>query len=276
MAVCIPISLWVISGISVSKIIFQLDTRTSVFVALACGLIIGVVEGVVIISPRSRGVAIARTLIAIVMAIIGAITFDLVLFDREVKAELVANKKEKIQETYAKRIDDQEKEVHSKKADWDQKLSNAVCEGDGTCGTGQRNLGPRYKALKKEADDAKDTYRKAEESLFNLRSEQIASIERINEYSDEVKNAGLLDRVAALHERISRNRIALSVFLLFFFLVFAFELMVLSVKLAFGETIDDKKEEMEVKLEKLRLESYLAAITSPVRHAKYCADRALS
>ena len=61
-----------------------------------------------------------------------------------------------------------------------------------------------------------------------------------------------------------------------FFLVFAFELMVLSVKLAFGETIDDKKEKMEVELEKLKLESYLEAVTSPVRHGKYCADRALS
>lgn len=276
MAICIPISLWAISGFMISHVIFQLDIGSSAWVALACAFIISLVEGVVILSPKSVKVAFARIVIGIVMAAIGAVTIDLVIFNREVRAQLIANKKEEIRQDYAKRINDQEAEVHKKKADWDQKLLSAVCEGDGSCGTGQRSLGPRYKILKKEADDAKEAYRKAEEVLSPMNEQRKLEIDKIDEDNDEVKNAGLLDRVAALHERIRHSNSATLVFALFIILVFALELLVLSVKFTFGETIDDKKEEIEAKLEQLRLESYMAAVNSPVRHAKYCADRAIS
>jgi hypothetical protein len=276
MAISIPISLWAVSGYMVSRIIFQQDAGASALTALACGFVISLVEGIVILSPKSRRVAAARAVIGLVMAAIGAVTVDLVVFDREVRAQLILNAKDEARQDYDNRINKQEKEVQRKKADWDQKLRNAECEGAGTCGTGRRNLGPLYMALKKEADDAKAAYRTAEDFLFQLRDGRTPTIAKIDENSDAVRNAGLLDRLAALHDRIGRNTITIVVFFLFITLVLALEMMVLSVKFAFGETIDDKKEETETQLEQLRLESYVAAVSSPVRHAKYCADRALS
>lgn len=276
LAILIPIGLWSMSGFMISRTVFELDAWSSAWVSIACGLTISIVEGIVILSPKSPKVTAARMVIGLVMAALGAATVDLVIFDREVTAQLIENAKTRVGVDYDNRIRQQQEEVRLNKADWDRKLASASCEGDGTCGSRQRNLGPRYMALKKEADDAKSAYRQAGEGLLKLKEMREAAIGQISEHSKEVKSAGLIDRLTALHQRIFNSAPAMVVFSLFLILILALELMVLSVKLVFGETIDDKKEEIMATLEESRVKDYLAALTSSSRHPKYLFDRTLS
>ena len=61
---------------------------------------------------------------------------------------------------------------------------------------------------------------------------------------------------------------ALVAWLLFFVLVLSMELMVVFVKLVFGETVDDRLERIREQLSRHKAESYLEAMTSPLAGAR--------
>jgi hypothetical protein len=58
----------------------------------------------------------------------------------------------------------------------------------------------------------------------------------------------------------------------FFFLVLAMELMVVFVKLVFGETVDDRLDRIREELSRHKAESYLEAMTSPLAGARMLLD----
>lgn len=82
------------------------------------------------------------------------------------------------------------------------------------------------------------------------------------------EEAGLLSRVEALHHYTMNNTVAMVAWLLFFALVLFMELMVVFVKLVFGETVDDQLDRIREQLSRHKAESYLEAMTSPVAGAR--------
>jgi len=64
-----------------------------------------------------------------------------------------------------------------------------------------------------------------------------------------------------------RHKAAFVFWGLLFLLVLSFELMVIAVKFAFGETVDDKTSKLKEQLDQKKAENYFRTITSPAYKA---------
>lgn len=265
-AIHIPVLLWALSGYAIASTIFNLGNVSSIGVAVFSALLIYMIERIVLATPKKWYVNVVRLLIGIVIAILGASTVDLIIFDKEVTYQLRKAEEQRIGSDYEKQIADQSQVVLTKKADWLKAQKAANCEADGECGSRSKNIGPIYKALKNQADLLRGDYSKAQENLETLHQEKASKLAAA--HNNIIGESGLLARIEALHQYTMENKAALVGWSLFFALILFFELMVVLAKLVFGETVDDQIEAMREELSKNKAMSYLEAVTSPLYNAR--------
>lgn len=271
-AIHIPVILWSVTGYIIAKNIFKLDFEPSLLVSAFCALMIYLVERLVISMPKAWYINIGRLAIGLIIAILGASTVDLIIFDREVTQQLVRNGERRIQGRFNDEVKRQKIEVGERREDWSKAKAAANCEANGTCGSGTRNLGPVARELLRQATVMGEEYKAAAKVLEKIRAERDAAVAvyRLNPIG--IEEAGLLERVRALHQYTKRHKAAFAFWVLFFLLVLSFELMVVAVKFAFGETVDDKTTQLKELLDQKKAESYYETVTSPV----YAANQVLA
>lgn len=271
-AIHIPVILWSVTGYIIAKNIFKLDFELSLLVSGFCALMIYLVERLVISMPKAWYINIGRLAIGLIIAILGASTVDLVIFDREVTQQLVRNGERRIQGQFNDEVKRQKIEVEERREDWTKAKAAANCEANGTCGSGTRNLGPVARELLRQATVMGEEYKAAAKVLEKIRAERDSAVAAYRLNPIGVGDAGLLDRVVALHQFTKRHVMAKAFWWLFLMLVLSFELMVIAVKFAFGETVDDKTSKLKEQIDQKKAENYFETITSPV----YKANQALA
>ena len=263
-AIHIPVILWSVTGYIIAKSIFKLDFDLSLLVSGFCALMIYLVERLVISMPKAWYINIGRLAIGLIIAILGAATVDLVIFDREVTQELTRTGERRIRGQFNDEVKRQKIEVEERREDWAKAKAAANCEANGTCGSGTKNLGPVTRELLRQATVMGEEYKAAALALEKIRADRDAAVDSYRANPTGIENAGLLERVRALHKYTMRDGFALTFYILFFFLVLSFELMVIAVKFAFGETVDDKTNKLKEMLDQKKVENYYETVTSPV------------
>lgn len=263
-AIHIPVILWSVTGFIIAKNIFKLDFEPSLLVSAFCALMIYLVERLVISMPKAWYINIGRLAIGLIIAILGASTVDLIIFDREVTQQLVRNGERRIQGQFNDEVKRQKIEVEERREDWSKAKAAANCEANGTCGSGTRNLGPVARELLRQATVMGEEYKAAAKVLEMIRGERDAAVATYRLNPTGVEEAGLLERVRALHQYTKRHKAAFAFWVLFFLLVLSFELMVIAVKFAFGETVDDKTAKLKEMLDQKKAENYFETVNSPV------------
>jgi hypothetical protein len=203
-----------------------------------------------------------------VISVLGASAVDLVIFEREIVLQLRVTGQARITAEYDLALAQQQAVVSQKKADWMTAQTAANCEADGTCGSRVRSVGPVYQKLAQQAQLLRQDYDRAHARLDALAVERQAALHAWRDSPKALEEAGLLSRVDALHHYTMNNTAALVAWLLFFVLVLSMELMVVFVKLVFGETVDDRLERIREQLSRHKAESYLEAMTSPLAGAR--------
>jgi hypothetical protein len=264
-AIHIPVLLWALTGYVIASTIFELATLPSIALATFCSLLIYMIERIVLATPKKWHVNVMRLLIGIVIAILGASTIDLVIFDKEVSYQLKKSEEQRISNDYENQMAKQSQALLIKKTDWLKAQAAANCEANGQCGSKTKSLGPIYKALKDQTNVLQQDYAKAQSELDNLRRDK--SLKLDDAHKNIISESGLLARIEALHQYTQKNRAALVGWGLFFSLILFFELMVVLAKLVFGETVDDRIEKMREELTQNKAEAYLQAVNSPIFEA---------
>ena len=265
-AIHIPVLLWALTGYVIASTIFNLGNAESAAVAVFCSLLIYMIERIVLATPKKWYVNLVRLLIGVIIAILGASTVDLVIFDKEVTYQLRKVEELRIGNDYENQMAGQLQALLIKKDDWLKAQDAANCEANGQCGSGAKSIGPIYKALKNHADSLKRDYVKAQASLEDLKQEKTSKLD--DAHKNIIAESGLLARIEALHQYTMENKAALVGWCLFFALILFFELMVVLAKLVFGETVDDQIEAMREELSKSKAMSYLDAVSSPLYSAR--------
>lgn len=261
-AIHIPVLLWALTGYVIASTIFALDTIPSSVVAVFCSLLIYLIERIVIATPKKWYVNVLRLLIGIVIAVLGASTVDLVIFDKEVSYQLKKTEEVRINNDYDKQINHQTQTLLTKKADWLKAQSAANCEANGECGSKTKQLGPIYKALKSHADLLQADYAKSQSELETLKKDKEHKLD--SSQKNIIGESGLLARIEALHKYTMENKAALVGWSLFFALILFFELIVVLAKLVFGETVDDRIEKAREELTENRVKTYKETMGSPI------------
>ena len=264
-AIHIPVLLWALTGYVIASTIFGLATLPSLAVATFCSLLIYMIERIVLATPKKWYVNVMRLLIGIVIAILGASSVDLVIFDKEVSYQLKKSEEQRISNNYENQMAKQSQALLIKKTDWLKAQAAANCEANGQCGSKTKSLGPIYKALKDQANVLQQDYAKAQSELDSLLRDK--SLKLDDAHKNIISESGLLARIEALHQYTLENRAALVGWSLFFSLILFFELMVVLAKLVFGETVDDRIEKMREEITQNKAEAYLQAVNSPIFEA---------
>jgi hypothetical protein len=268
--------MWAVTGFVIASQIFQMDDVASSVVAFFSAGLIYLVERLVLATPKAWYVNLARVLIGFVIAVLGASTVDLVIFDREVTQQLIQSGEARLRAEHAQLTDAQAQLVAQKKADWDQAQEAANCEANGTCGSKLRSVGPVYRELARQADVLRQDYLAAQAQLAQLKSQHAQAIEQFRAAPQVVEKAGLLARIEALHQYTSSNTAAFLAWCMFFALVLFFELMVVLSKLVFGETVDDELDRIREHISQQKARDYMQAVTSPVMGARQLIESSYS
>ena len=153
----------------------------SVFKSVTVAILFGVLWGLmifnldryIVMSIKKKdnrwqefGMAMPRLILAVLIAFVIAKPLELKLFESEINSELVLMEQERFkeqEETLRTRftpeitrtqteIDALNAQIEAKRTKRDELNQIAIQEADGTGGSGQRNLGPIYRAKKRDAD----------------------------------------------------------------------------------------------------------------------------
>lgn len=276
LAIHIPVLMWAVTGFVIASQIFHMDDVGASVVAIFSAGLIYLVERLVLATPRAWYVNLARVLIGVVIAVLGASTVDLVIFDREIKQQLLKTSEEHLRAEHGQATTAQLQVMAQKKADWDKAQEAANCEANGTCGSKLRSVGPVYRELARQADVLRQDYLVAQAQLAQLKSQHAQAIEQFRAAPQVVEKAGLLARIEALHQYTSSNTAAFAAWCLFFALVLFFELMVVLSKLVFGETVDDELDRIREHISQQKARDYMQAVTSPVMGARQLIEASYS
>jgi hypothetical protein len=268
LAIHIPVLLWAVTGYVISSSIFHLEQSLSTGIAFFCALSIYLVERIVLATPKNFLVNVIRLMIGLVIAVLGASTVDLVIFDREIAEQLHINAQERIQQDHVKKTASIVESIDLKKAEWQRAKEAANCEANGTCGSRLRSVGPVYRELARQADMLRKDYLREQMKYDSLTEKMNSQLDEARASSHTATQAGLLSRIKALHDYTSNNFAAFVAWSLFLCLVLFFELMVVIAKLVFAETVDDELDRIRETISQVKARAYKEAITSPVYSAR--------
>lgn len=268
LAIHIPVILWAITGYLIAAKIFNLSEEMSAFISLICSMSIYLVERIVIATPKSFYVNFLRIVIGLVIAILGASSVDLIIFEREITEQLQVNARKRVVYDFDQKATSIKLSMEQKKSDWLRAQESANCEANGTCGSRLRSVGPVYRELARQADALRKDYLAEQKKYEILNSRKLEDLESFTTFEQVNLNAGLLSRIKALHEYTTENTIAFVAWMLFLLLVLFFELIVVISKIVFGETVDDELDLIRESISQDKARAYKEAITSPMYSAR--------
>ena len=235
----------------------------SYFFAFVFGLIWGLMifnlDRYIVSSMKSRGsffrdftIAFPRLLLAVLLALVISKPLELKIFEKEINAELITMEQEvfkKQENTIKERYQDQmagyqqdiaglNSEIDKLAAARDTLALMALQEADGTGGSGNKNLGPIYRAKKAKADEAQAELEVAKERLAPLIAEKHTAVQQLDSMMqadmlglERKPYGGMAARMDALH-RLGEQSKAIFLANIFIMLLFiAIETAPIFVKL---------------------------------------------
>lgn len=262
--VLIPVSIWFFIGFSLAHSMFELEMRGSLAVGLFVAAVIFVIERGIIIVNSGWGISIFRCVLGLLIAFIGAIFLDEMMFkadiDREFhtyKQKLIASQKEAIKGENAKGLEDARNETEVAYRAWMEALDEARRESDGSGGSGVRGISEITKLkiafserLERDYQEAKARY---DERRITLEDKFREAEKQIDE---NVSEKSILLRIKLLFGLvISDSFVRLFYCAVTLFLV-ALEFIVIIVKNAMKETSYEYRMRMQEVIARSRLDRF--------------------
>ena len=260
-ALHVPVLLWATFGYLIAHNLFKMGLPASLLVSALCASIVYALERLVIATPRSGWMRLARIFIGLITALLGTLMVDLVLFDREIVEQLGRAGEVRIAQEYATRRVAATAVANGRDKEWLAAEQRAECEANGTCGSGVRSTGPVYMELKRHADVLHQEYVDATVQLEALAQEESRAIATWRANGHPSDSAGLLARSQALHEVLADNKEARIWWFVMFLFVAMLEMVVVIAKMVFPPTVDDKRTEAKEAYDITRIEQILTTAT---------------
>ena len=257
----LPVLLWFTNGYLLVSQVIRGGTVAALLTAIIAALVIFLIERAVIMSKASRVITAFRFLLGFVIALLGSIGLDEVIFkqdiDNKVAAYSAANVRRALAEvdsSYSMLIDAQQFVATQKYLAWRESLARASGEADGTDGSGIARVGKIAQLKLRVASLHEGVYNSEKQKLDVLHQEWAAQKAAEGKKAWRSFNSnGLLLRIKALHELIRDDLSMLVLYLLFTTLLFLLEFIVVLVKTFSSESIDEQLEGARERLMLLRV-----------------------
>lgn len=251
----VPTLMWMVIGYGLSRSFFETGLIVSAIIVLAAAGIIFILERAIVMSGRSVWIAVFRIIIGLVIAILGAIFLDEMIFAKDIEQQqfqertaVIQSEAGKINASYEPEIQRQQLAVEKLRASWMAVAEEARKEADGTGGSGQRGISGITRLKQNQAVAMKAELEKNEQQLLALVTmRDLALSGKTDEINTNLHGKSILFRVKSLYNLVRKDGVALFMYIVFSVFLFALEFIVIVMKHALPKTNYERRlEAMEV------------------------------
>jgi hypothetical protein len=262
----IPVLLWFINGYMLARNVLESTFVASVITALVSAIVIFLVERAILMCNGSRAIFWFRIVLGFVIASLGAISLDEVVFKQDIdnqiekhKADMINIAADDVSRQFEKSISTQELLVSQRATDWGASLDDAKRESDGTGGSKQKKVGmiAIFKmgiAKRREIEYEKESH-KLDSLRYSLELNRNAAKLKANA---NFNGHALLMRIKALFNLVSSDTYMRGIYILFTVLMFCLEFLVVLIKASSKFSIDEELEKARDQILRTRTQKILA------------------
>jgi len=272
-AMLVPILLWVLNGFMLSNEVLKAGFFGSVITGLVCGIIVFLIEKLIIMANGNGWLTFFRVCIGIIVALLGSIAIDEVVFKNDIdisvaaikeSAILDARRNKELQFLQEHNYSGIEKKTNEAQRNYDITEASTLAEADGTNGSKTRGMGTIAKLKNEKLLNRKTVLNSltADKSQLDLKkTDAVDKAELVA--SNSFKENALLIRIKGLFQLAKSDSYMLVIYILFTLLLFFFEFLVVILKLTWKKTNYERKLEMIEKIGQTRIE-FLLKSESPL------------
>jgi hypothetical protein len=252
----IPVILWFINSYLLVSHVLEGSFFAAILTAFVAGFIIFLIERAILMSNGSKPIFWFRIFLGFIVASLGSISLDEVIFKHDIDNQVAYYKQaeidsavHKVERDYQNQIAVQQSIVNQKGAEWNQSLKDAKSEADGTGGSHQRQVGKITVLKMNVAGKQEVDYNTENNKLTSL----IASVDTAKAHAKEKAETdfngnALLIRIRAMFDLIAKDKFMLGVYLLFTLFLFCLEFLVVLIKIGSKNSIDEDLEKAREQL----------------------------
>jgi hypothetical protein len=250
--VFIPVIVWLFSGYLLVTQVLEGSVLSGLSVGFCMGFMVFLLEKNIIMAHGSKSILIFRICLGAVIALIGAICIDEVIFKNDIDRALaqinrmeVESDRAKVDEKFAAIITSKTSEVDGKFQAWQKALEEAGKEADATGGTGRRGVGPVTQMKLNIAASLQNTYEKSKTELEEITAKMEAERDAAgNRVSASQNDNALLIRIKALFRLVVSDWAMGIIYFLFMAFLFMLEFLVVFLKNSWPQTNYERRLEL--------------------------------
>lgn len=252
----VPVVLWFINGYLLVNNVLEGSILSSILTAFIAAFIIFLIERAIIMSNGSQSIFWFRILLGFIVASLGSISLDEVIFKHDIDNQVAQYKQaeidsaiHKVEVKYQNQIGLQQSIVNQKSFEWTQSLKDAKGEADGTSGSHQKQVGKITLLKMNVAAKQESDYNTENNKLNALRASiDTAKSHAKSDAETDFNGNALLIRIRAMFDLIAKDRFMLGVYILFTLFLFCLEFLVVLIKIGSKNSIDEDLEKAREKL----------------------------
>lgn len=261
-ALFIPVTMWIINIILVVLLILEGSLIAAIISGLVAGMLIFSIERNIIMSNGSKAIMAFRIFLGLIIALLGSIAFDEIIFKNDIDQKLAAinieqvnASKEEVRNRYKLLIDEQEKIKANRYSIWQESEREAAGEAEGETGSKTRGYGPITKLKKENADNNREEYHNAEKALQQLKQDRNTAVTDAGAQVESSLNENvMLLRIKALFKLVLEDPWMLAVYCLVTLFLFFLEFIVVLLKIYLPKTNLEKKVQLIERIGQKRIE----------------------
>ena len=246
----VPVILWFINGYLLVSNVLEGSIFSAILTAFIAAFIIFLIERAIVMSNGSKPIFWFRIFLGIIVASLGSISLDEVIFKHDIDNQVVYYKQaevdsavHKVERDYQNQIGLQQSIVNQKGFEWNQSLKDAKGEADGTTGSHQKLVG-KIALLKMNIANIQQTdYNTEKNKLASLTSSvDTAKAQAKTKAEADFNGNALLVRIRAMFDLIAKDKFMLGIYILFTLFLFCLEFLVVLIKIGSKNSIDEDLE----------------------------------
>jgi hypothetical protein len=257
----LPVLMWAINVALLMSCVLNNSIISTIIGTLLAGTVIFIIERSIIMANGSRVVMVFRIILGFLIATMGSIAFDEVIFSEDIDQQLAEKRgnelfeaEKRVDSLFSNQIQLKEAEVKGKHMVWLNSQDRASSEADGTSGSGARGVNSITRLKMEIANENNQDYLKTKTELSTLKNNKESDKQiAIKKVEASFSDHALLSRIEALFDLVLSNKYMFAVYIIFTLILFVLEFMVVILKLSLPQSNYERKLDMIEKIGERRL-----------------------
>ncbi|MEQ9100536.1 MAG: DUF4407 domain-containing protein [Imperialibacter sp.] len=262
----VPVILWFFQGFLLGQMILGLSFGVSLATAIVLSFLIFLLERAIIMAPKNWKMNTFRIFLGLLVASIGSIIIDEILFHNDINGQMVTYKKglldeelEDIENKYSPEVTTLKEQVAAKYATWNTAMQEVKAEADGTGGSGIKGVSEITKTKLALTEAQGQSYQRSAQDLALLEAKrEMEKTELATKFEKGFSENSLLTRMKVMFKFISNDLMMMAVYIVITLILFTMEFLVVIIKSCSSQTHYEFKLQKMEEMARSRTEKIVA------------------